>query len=66
MNFLTFLVYTSIGTGLWAAWLAYLGFLLGSNFTKVGEYLDPASWIVFGAIAVLYVVRVVRHKGAQG
>ena len=66
MNFLQFLAYTSIGTALWAALLAYLGYLLGSNFTKVGEYLDPASWIVLGAIGVLYIVRVVRHKGAQG
>lgn len=66
MNFLQFLAYTSIGTALWAALLAYLGYLLGSNFAQVGEYLDPVSWIVLGAIGVLYIVRVVRHKGTQG
>jgi membrane protein DedA with SNARE-associated domain len=63
MNFVKFLFYTSIGTALWAGLLAYVGYVLGSNFTKVGEYLDPVSWIVFGAIAVLYVARVFMRKG---
>jgi len=63
MNFLQFLAYTSIGTALWAALLAYLGYLLGSNFAQVGEYLDPVSWIVLGAIGVL---EIVRHTGTQG
>jgi membrane protein DedA with SNARE-associated domain len=63
MNFVKFLFYTSIGTALWAGLLAYVGYVLGSNFTKVGEYLDPVSWIVFGAIAVLYVARVLMRKG---
>jgi membrane protein DedA with SNARE-associated domain len=63
MNFVKFLFYTSMGTALWAGLLAYVGYVLGSNFTKVGEYLDPVSWIVFGAIAVLYVARVLMRKG---
>lgn len=63
MNFVKFLFYTSIGTALWAGLLAYVGYVLGSNFTKVGEYLDPVSWIVFGAIAVLYVARVFMREG---
>lgn len=63
MNFVKFLFYTAIGTALWAGLLAYVGYVLGSNFTKVGEYLDPVSWIVFGAIAVLYVARVFMRKG---
>jgi len=50
---------------LWAALLAYIGYLLGSNFSKLGEYLDPVSWVVFGAIGVFYIVRVVKHKGAK-
>ena len=65
MNFVKFLFYTSLGTALWAGLLAYLGYMLGSNFSKVGKYLDPVSWIVFGAIGALYLVRVLLHKGAQ-
>lgn len=65
MNLLSFLGYTSVGTALWAALLAYIGYVLGSNFSKVGEYLDPVSWIVFGAIGIFYIVRVMMHKGAK-
>lgn len=56
-----FLAYTAAGTGVWAALLAYLGYFLASNFTQVGEYLDPVSWFVFGVLAIIYVYRVVRH-----
>jgi membrane protein DedA with SNARE-associated domain len=65
MNLVKFLFYTSLGTALWAGLLAYVGYLLGNNFTKVGEYLDPVSWIVFGSIAALYIARVFMRKGAQ-
>jgi membrane protein DedA with SNARE-associated domain len=65
MNFVSFLFYTSLGTALWAGLLAYVGYLLGSNFTKVGEYLDVVSWIVVGAIGVLYLARVFMRKGAR-
>ncbi len=65
MNLLAFLGYTSAGTALWSALLAYIGYVLGSNFSTVGEYLDPVSWIVLGAIGVFYVVRVLKHKGAK-
>lgn len=65
MNLWSFLGYTSAGTALWAALLAYIGYLLGSNFSKIGEYLDPVSWIVFGAIGVFYIVRVMMHKGVK-
>jgi membrane protein DedA with SNARE-associated domain len=65
MNLLPFLGYTCAGTALWAAFLAYVGYVLGTNFSKVDAYLDPVSWIVFGAIGVFYVVRVMMHKGAK-
>jgi membrane protein DedA with SNARE-associated domain len=65
MNLAQFLAYTSLGTGLWSGFLAYVGYMLGSNFAKAGEYIDPVSWIVLGAIGVLYFVRVLMHKGAK-
>lgn len=58
-----FLAYTTAGATIWTALLAYLGYFLGSNFRQVGEYLDPASWLVLGGIVLLYAVRVIRHKG---
>ena len=63
MKILPFLAYTAAGTGMWAALLVYLGFVLGAEYVQVGEYLDTISWIVFGAVGVLYFVRVIGHKG---
>lgn len=62
MNLALFVAYTAIGTGVWAALLAYTGYLLGRNFTDVARYLNPASMLVLALIAVFYVVRVIRHK----
>lgn len=62
MNLALFLAYTAIGATIWTALLAYLGYFLGSSFRKVGEYLDPASWVVVVCIVVIYSVRVIRHK----
>jgi membrane protein DedA with SNARE-associated domain len=63
MKVLPFLAYTATGTGMWAVLLTYLGYFLGSEYAQVSEYLDPVSWIVFGAVGVLYFVRVIGHKG---
>ncbi len=65
MKMLPFLAYTGAGTAIWAALLAYFGYFLGTEYTQVSEYLDPLSWIVLGAIGVLYFVRVIRHKGQK-
>ncbi|HWS54568.1 MAG TPA: DedA family protein [Pyrinomonadaceae bacterium] len=57
-----FLAYTTAGATLWSAALAGLGYVLGSGFRRAGEYLDPVSWVVVGAVVIAYVVRVARHK----
>lgn len=64
MRLAPFIFYTAAGGGLWTALLASLGYFLGGNFRRVEEYLDPASFAVFAALAAWYVVRVLRHKGA--
>jgi membrane protein DedA with SNARE-associated domain len=61
MNLLPFLVFTTIGAGIWTSALAYAGYLLGSNFHAVEEYFDPVSLVVFGLIIVLYLWRVFRN-----
>lgn len=63
MRLSSFLFYTAVGALVWSALLAGVGYFLGSNFKKVEEYLDPASYVILGIIVVTYVVRVVRHKG---
>jgi membrane protein DedA with SNARE-associated domain len=62
MNLAIFLTYTTVGTALWTALLAFLGYYLGSNFGRVGEYVDRISWLVIAAIVLIYIVRVIRHK----
>lgn len=62
MNLASFVAYTAVGTGLWAGLLAYAGFFLGSNFAEVGRYLNLASAIILTLIALIYVIRVARHK----
>lgn len=63
MNLAAFLAYTAVGSTIWTALLAWLGYVLGSNFEKVGEYLDPVSWVVLGGLLAGYAWRVIRHKG---
>ena len=55
------LAYTAIGTAIWTVALAYLGYLLESNFSEVGKYLDPVSWIVFPVLAVIYLYRLFKR-----
>jgi membrane protein DedA with SNARE-associated domain len=65
MTISLFLIYTALGTTLWSAFLALLGYVLGSNFRQIGDYLDPVSWFVVAAIVVIYLVRIIRHKGEE-
>jgi membrane protein DedA with SNARE-associated domain len=65
MNFAMFTIYTLIGSVVWTSLLTYLGFFLKSNFTKVEEYLSPVSYIIFGAVILIYLVRVIGHKSSK-
>lgn len=62
MNLASFLLFTFIGSAIWTSLLAYAGFVLGTNFRRVGEYLDVATYVVFGAIIVVYLWRVFNYK----
>ncbi len=62
MNFAAFLLYSAVGTAIWTGLLTCLGYFLKANFAEVEEYLNPASYFIFGAIFLVYVVRVIRHK----
>lgn len=64
MSLLPFLLYTAAGSLAWTALLVYLGYLLGGNFERVGDWVGPISNVVLGGIAIWYVWRVVTHRGA--
>lgn len=46
MNLKKFLIYTIIGAGLWNAFLAYLGFYLGSKWTEIRKYSEVIDIIL--------------------
>lgn len=62
----SFIAYSAAGTLLWTAALAYAGRLLGSQYERVGSYLEPVSWLVIGSIVLLYIVRLVRQNRTRG
>jgi len=62
MRVVPFLLYELAGMTIWAGLLAYLGRLLGKNYTKVNQYLGPAAYVVLSLLAVAVIVHIVRHK----
>ena len=61
----TFLLYSAVGTFLWTALLAYAGRWLGSQFPQIGHAIGVVTWVVIGAAAVWYAVRVVQLRRRQ-
>jgi membrane protein DedA with SNARE-associated domain len=57
-----FLLYTTIGAGLWCTALAYAGSLLGENYEEVEHYVGPAGWVILGSVVLLLVWRVVQKR----
>ena len=60
-----FLIYSAIGSGLWATALAYAGYVLGENYDRVEQYISPVSKIVLAMLVVAAVVWFLRRKRAQ-
>ena len=58
----SFLLYSGLGSGLWAAALAWAGTRLGAEHGSLGRWIGPASWIVLGAIALSFAVAIVRRR----
>ncbi len=57
-----FLIYSSIGTIVWTAFLTAAGYFLGSQYQSVQTYLNPVSNILIGVIVVWYLYRVVTWR----
>lgn len=52
-----FLIFTSIGTTIWTAFLALFGYWLGNDYQMLEEWLDPVSLGVVVLVVVIYVWR---------
>ncbi|PWJ17433.1 DedA family protein [Jannaschia seohaensis] len=57
-----FLIYTTAGSLVWIGGLAILGYVLESQYERVGDWIDPASWIVLGAVVGIYLWRLFRQE----
>ena len=57
-----FLIYSSIGTAAWTAILALLGYALGSQYERVGGWIDPVSYAVVALVVAIYIGRVVTFR----
>lgn len=62
MNIVSFLFFTFLGSAIWTSLLASAGYFLRTNFRQIGEYLDVATYIVFGVVIAVYLWRVFNYK----
>jgi membrane protein DedA with SNARE-associated domain len=62
MPLLPFLLYSALGTASWSGLLAGAGYLLEGQYKAVAGYLNPASNVVVGLIALYYLYRVATFR----
>lgn len=62
MSFVKFVLYSGLGTAIWAAILAGAGFALGSQYQQIGDWLGPPTNAIVAAFVLWYGWRVVTFK----
>ena len=62
MKLLPFLFFSALGTAIWTGLLAYLGYILGSNYYLVEKYVGIGSKIVLVSIIVAIIFWIVRRQ----
>jgi membrane protein DedA with SNARE-associated domain len=65
MPLLPFLLWTLLGSLLWTSILTVAGYLLESQYERIGKWLNPVSTGIFLVIVAWYVLRVIRHPGTR-
>ncbi|TFL18420.1 DedA family protein [Jannaschia formosa] len=65
MKMTPFLIYTTLGSVLWTAVLAGLGYLLESQYDRVAAWLDPVTWLIIAAVVGAYLWRLSQGKGRK-
>jgi membrane protein DedA with SNARE-associated domain len=66
MHLPLFLFYTTLGSAAWVGLLTYSGYLLGSQYELVDEYLAPVSKIVLVVLVLAFVAWIVNRKRKSG
>ena len=57
-----FLLFTTLGTALWTALLAWAGYWLENQYQVVADYLNPVSTVIVVGTLVVYLYRVVTFE----
>lgn len=57
-----FLLYSSVGTIVWTAFLTLLGYWLGDQYTSVQTWLNPVSNVIAAGLVGWYLYRVATFK----
>ena len=68
MNLKKFIVYTTVGSFLWSAFLTYLGLILGSNWHTLSKYFHYLDFLVIAGVLLglgAFVFKKLRHSGAN-
>ena len=60
-----FVLYTTAGSAIWTAALAYAGHKLGENYHAVEKYLGPVTYIVIGALALWAIITIIKRRRRQ-
>ena len=60
-----FILYTTLGAGLWVTVLALLGFLIGSNAVLLNTYLHQIVLITLGLIVIATIVYLFMNKKSK-
>jgi len=58
----TFVLYSAVGSGLWALLLSGAGYLLGDHYEVVGQYVGPVGTGVLALLLGYAVVWVLRRR----
>ncbi len=61
LNPVAFALWTLLGSLIWTGLLTMAGYLLESQYERISKWLNPVSTVIFAIIAIVYVVRVIRH-----
>ena len=62
MNFKTFCIYTTLGSTIWTAILAFLGLAIGTNKTLIKQYLHIIAIATLCICALALVIYIYVHK----
>ncbi len=65
MSLARFLLLSTAGSVLWTSFLTFAGYLLGSQYEKVADWMNPVTNAIFIGIVALFVVRQLRGKGRR-